>query len=132
MKILLTKDESEAYFFNALCNGLGYVCGYGVKLDYSDSDYKSSRERLTTRNESSNSTCFEDVIMEILRGGGSITLVDIEGEGDMTRTITLADIHARVANSPLEALTEMAMQEDDANTADMIIQTVFFNEILFG
>lgn len=125
MKITLTPEESEEYFYNALCNGLDYFQGYGFDLDYDADQYYKAREKLK-------SPCFEDVLMQLLRDGGQLIFKDVENEGDMTRIVTLKDIHERVQNAPIKTLTEMADQEDDADTADIILQTVLFNEILLG
>ena len=125
MKITLTPQESEEYFYNALCNGLGYVEGYGLGLDYKNQDYNAAKDKLTN-------PCYEDVLMQMLRDGNELTLIDHEGEGDMTRSITIEDVHEQVQNTPLHHLTNMIEENDDAETADVIIQTVFYNEIVFG
>jgi hypothetical protein len=125
MKIILTPEESETYFYNALCNGLGYVCGYGLDLDYSKQEYIQAKEKLEA-------PCYEDVLMQILKDGGTLTMIDVEGEDEMTRDITIKDIHERVQNTPLHHLTDMIEENDDAITADVILQTVFYNEIVFG
>jgi len=125
MKITLTPEESEEYFYNALCNGLDYFQGYGFDLDYDADQYYKAREKLK-------SPCFEDVLMQLLRDGGQLIFKDVENEGEMTRIVTLKDIHERVQNAPIKTLIEMADQEDDADTADIILQTVLFNEILLG
>ena len=64
--------------------------------------------------------------------GGSLTFVDIECEGEYTRTISLADVHKRVAKTPIDHLMDMIKETDDAVTADVLIQTVFFEDIIFG
>ena len=97
MEIKLTPQESEEYFYNALCNGLGYVSSYGISLDYSDEDYDNARKRLKV-DRPDFFACFEDVLMEMLRMGYTLTLVDEEGEGDNNSTITLKEVHERVAN----------------------------------
>jgi hypothetical protein len=59
-------------------------------------------------------------------------MVDVEGEGDMTRSICLADVHERVQQTPHRHLMNMVEENDDADTADAILQTVFFSDIIFG
>jgi len=125
MKITLTPQESEEYFLNAMCNGLGYVQDYGLGLDYEQKDYTEAKEKLTN-------PCYEDVLMQILRDGNRLTMVDVEGEGDMTRSICLQDIHERVQNTPHEHLMDMVDENDDVVTADVILQSVFFSDIIFG
>jgi hypothetical protein len=131
MEIKLTPQESEEYFYNALCNGLGYMSYYGLSLDFSDDDYRDAKTKLE-RESPGIFLAFEDVLMEMLRMGKTLTLLDDEGEGDNDATITLKDVHERVSNAPSRHLMDMINENDDADTADVIIQQVFFNEIVFG
>ena len=129
MKITLTNQESENYFYNALCNGLHYISDYGLDLNYSKEDYTAAKERLKVTPETS--VCYEDVLMEILRGGGKLILTDNEG-GEDDAIITLKEVHERVSNTQLNHLMNMINEEDDAITADVILQTVFLNDIVYG
>lgn len=124
--IKLTNEESEQYFYNALCNGLSWMLNTsGLVFQYDADEYRKAKEKLKEH-------CFEDVLMQILRDGGSFIFKDEESDGEMTRTISLKDIHEKVNNTPIKYLLEMKDEEDDANTADAIIQTVIYNEIVFG
>lgn len=127
MEIKLTPQESEAYFYNALCNavGTGYMNSYGLEMSFFNRDYLAAKEKLKD-------PCYEDILMQILRNGGKLTFVDNESEGDMTRSITLKDVHDRVQLTPASHLMDMANENDDVVTADVILQTVFFQEIVFG
>jgi hypothetical protein len=130
MKIILEKKEAEEIFFNAMCNGLGYVTsGYDLELDFNDKEYQTAAAKLKAEGAS---PCFEDVLMQVLRDGGSITLEDIGCEGEYTKSITLADVHERVALTPTSHLMDMINENDDACTADVVLQTVFFEEVVFG
>jgi hypothetical protein len=125
MKIILTHEESEKYFYNALCNSLGYVDCYGLEMDFKREDYKSAKNKLKN-------PCYEDILMQILRDGNKLTLVDFEGDGDQTKSITLADVHSRVQETPIRHLMNMIEENDDAETGDVILQQVFYQEIVFG
>jgi len=129
MKIQLENNESEEYFYNSLCNGLSYISDYGLALDFDKGKYKDAKESLVAKQKD---TCFEDVLMELLRMGGTITMIDEEGDGDMTKSITIKEVHERVAQTPFSHLVNMVDGNDDAETADVILQTVFFQEIVFG
>lgn len=131
MKVILEHEESEEMFFNAMCNALSYMGGYGLTIDYDDAAYESAKKRLQEKSPNE-IVCFEDVLMEILRSGGTLTMKDEEGDGDMTRSITLNDVHERVQKTPIRQLIDMYTQNDDGDTADNILQTVFFEEIVFG
>ena len=131
--ITLSKEVSEEFFYNSLCNalGTGYMSGYGIELTTNYKEYKQSNDKW--KSEHPNQTCcYEDVLMQMLRDGYKLTFVDNECEGEYTRSITLKDVHEKVQNAPVRFLNDMIQQNDDAETADVILQTVFFDEIIFG
>lgn len=129
MEIKLSAIESERVFYDALCNGLGYIGGYGLRLDWEDAEYKEAKK---TCLKEMVEPCIEDILYKMLLMGYGLTLIDIECDGEYTSTITLKDVHERVPLAPTDHLLDMLKEEGDANTADIIIQTVFYNEIIFG
>ena len=131
MEIKLSNQESEEMFFNALCNGLSYISGYGLELMYDDSAYAAAKAKLKAYDPEV-SPCFEDVLMRILKDGGELTLVDVECDGEYTRSVSMHQVHERVQRTPARFLLDMVEERDDAETADVIIQTVFFEDIIFG
>lgn len=134
MEITLTNEESEAFFYNSLCNGLGEFSGYGVRLEYESADYDRAKRILRADKGESEAICYEDILMQILRNGDKLRINDEEGGEDSEQnvSITLADVHARVKETPFSHLTNMIEENDDAETADVILQTVFFQDIIFG
>tara|TARA_R100000988_G_C3976804_1_gene154634 strand:- start:487 stop:921 length:435 start_codon:yes stop_codon:yes gene_type:complete len=144
MELKLSKKESEEYFYNALCNGLDWLCGMNdLSIHYSKAHYKQAREKLAQKlqdghGEGQWAICFEDVLMQILRDGNPLTIIDLEAsvEGEKpsgyTRTIRIKHVHKRVGKTQLNHLLDMVNQQDDAITADVILQQVFFKEIIFG
>ena len=132
MKIILTPQESEEYFFNALCNGLGYVQSYGLDLQYDEQEYKDAKLKLQSL-KPNETICYEDVFMQILKDGGKLNLRDDEDQlENEDNYITLEDVHERVANTPTHHLFDMINGNDDADTGDVIIQQVFLNDVIFG
>jgi len=129
MTILLTPQESETYFHNALCNGLGEMRYYGLSLEVDGKAYKKAKAKL---HKEYNSTCYEDVLLQILKDGGTLTMVDDECDGEYTRSITIKNIHDRVAMTPLSHLMDMVNEQDDATTGEVILQSVFYEEVIFG
>jgi len=125
MKISLTPIESEDYFFNALCNGLHELGQYGIELDYIEDEYKLSRASLGP-----NAPCFEDVLMQMLRDGYKLAFTDTEAEETMF--ITINDVHAKVQTTDSRHLLDMINEQDDAVTADVMLQTVIYGEVIFG
>jgi hypothetical protein len=127
MTINLKPEEAETYFYNSLCNG-HHIAYYGLQLDYCETEYAEARDRLKAKGES---PCLEDVWMEILRGGGTLTLID-EENGEEPSPIKLADVHERVQNAPVKHLLDAINEHDDGDTADVILQTVFYGDVIFG
>lgn len=129
--IVLTPQESEQYFHDALCNavGTGYMANYGLELEYHDDEYNNARNVL--REQGVSDLCYEDVLMQILRDGNTLTLVDIEDDGTKY-VITLNDVHTKVQNTPMSHLVDMIYENDDAETADVILQTVFIGGVVYG
>jgi len=130
MEIKLTHTESELYFYNALCNGLSYISDYNLELTYDEKAYNAAKNRLKEKSPDMG-LCYEDVLMEILRGGGVLTLEDRDGNED-SASIKLKEVHDRVALTQLNHLMNMINEEDDAETADVILQTVFLQDIVYG
>jgi hypothetical protein len=124
MKITLTKKESEELFYNSLCNGLDYISGHGIELDYSNSDYEKAKSNWKTY-------CHEDVLMQILRDGNTLKIIDHECDGEYNEFITLENVHSRVQNTPTDHLMDAINENDDAETADVILQTVIYEDIIF-
>jgi hypothetical protein len=128
MTIKLTPEESEEYFFNALCNGLSYIeSGYGLELKFSSYEAQNAAKKLK---ENRLNACYEDIVMQLLKDGHEINLYDHEAEED--NIIKLKDVHDKVQNAPAERILEMANENDDADTADVILQSVFFGEVIYG
>lgn len=137
MKVSLDKKESEDIFHNALCNGAGCIAQYGFSLDYSNEKYREAKNSLLKKEKEGTITsalgiCREDIWVEILRVGGTLSLIDEENGGEYTSSINMNDVHERVENSPVKHLMDMINEQDDAITADVILQTVFFKDVVFG
>lgn len=131
MEIKLTHAESETMFHTALCNGLGWISGYGLELKFGKDSYQTAKENLKGKSGEGAAICYEDVLLQILKDGGTLTLVDTEAD-DEEYTITLQDVHDRVQKTEARFLIAMQEEQDDAETADVILQTVFMGEVIFG
>ena len=128
MEIKLTKEESEEYFYNALCNGLMYINQYGIDVIVDEKAYKKAKNTLKKNNKE---CCYEDVLMEVLRQGDKLNLCETEEMKD--NYVTLDLVHQRVEKTEVRHLMAMFEEDDDADTADCIIQSVLFDgEIIYG
>jgi hypothetical protein len=126
ISIVLSPEKSEEFFHESLCNSLDFLrlC-YGLELEYNKDEYKKSREKLEN-------PCWEDVLLQMLKDGYSLTMVDVECDGEYTRSITIGDVHERVSQTPFQHLSDIIEESGDATTGDVILQTVFFGEVIFG
>ena len=127
ISIKLTAEESKKFFYNALCNGIFLMWQYDLMLVYDSDDYETAREQF----EDGQSVCYEDVIMKMLEMGYKISLKDLSGSGHGA-TIGIDDVINNVQLAPVGHLMDMINQNDDADTADAIIQSVFYKDIIFG
>jgi len=128
MKIILTPQESEEYFYNALCNGLMYINQYGIEVIVDEKAYKKAKNTLKKNNKN---CCYEDVLMEVLKQGDKLNFCETEEMKD--NYITLDLVHQRVEKTEVRHLMAMFEEDDDADTADCIIQSVLFDgEIIYG
>jgi hypothetical protein len=127
MTIKLSNAKAEEIFFNALCNGLGQLGMYGLLLDVNENQYRDARSQLGP-----SGICFEDVLIKMLKLGYPLSFKDDELDGEYDANITLQDVHERVPTAPSYLLDAMLTGEDDACTADGILQWVMYNEIIFG
>jgi len=129
MNINLTHEESEAHFYNAICNGLGELRYYDLELDYDAKEYKAAKQQLSNK-QPDTQACWEDVLMEMLRSNNTLWIVD---QNDSERhPITLDLVHERVQQTPVNHLMNAINENDDATTADCIIQTVIYGEVIYG
>ena len=129
MNINLTHEESEAHFYNAICNGLGELRYYDLELDYDTKEYKAAKQQLSDK-QPDTQACWEDVLMEMLRSGNTLWVVD--SNDDERHPITLDLVHERVQQTPTRHLMNAINENDDATTADCIIQTVVYGEVVYG
>jgi hypothetical protein len=97
-------------------------------MDYSEEEYEEAKKRLQKKGEDD---CLEDVWLEILKGGGTLTLVDEENGMDPS-VITLKDVHERVQEAPVRHILDAINEQDDGDTADVILQSVFYQDVIFG
>jgi len=129
MNINLTHEESEAHFYNAICNGLGELRYYDLELDYDAKEYKAAKQQLNTK-QPDTQACWEDVLMEMLRSSNTLWIVD--PNDNERHPITLDLVHERVQQTPVNHLMNAINENDDATTADCIIQTVIYGEVIYG
>lgn len=126
MTTKVTTEQALDILHTSICNAIstGYMSGYGLDLQYSEEEYKQSKKALKN-------PCWEDVLIQILKDGGSLIIVD-EEVSEEPIAVTLNDVEKRTAEMPIRLLSTFLKEEDDANTADEYLQLLFFGEQLYG
>ena len=130
MNIQLETHEKESIFYNAMCNGLFNIGYWEFQIDYSQNDYKSARQSLVKKGNSS--ICLEDVYMEMLKMGKTIEFIDNGCEGEYNRSLSLEMVYNNIEKTPIDNLLNVIKEQDDSCDADAILQSVLFEEIIFG
>lgn len=127
MKIQLQPTEAEGIFHASLCNvyGSGYFNGYGLEFIWDDEAYAAARKKLSN-------PCLEDVLLQIIKDGGTLGVIDHECDGEYNAHIDLKVIHERMELVKPRNLLNIINEEDDIDDADAVLQTLFFGEVIFG
>lgn len=131
MKIQLTNEEKLQYFHTALCNGLDWISGYGLYVKYDKDAYNQSAQKLK-ESDLSEFACYEDVLIKMIKDGKKLEFVDEECDGEYTRTIGINEILSNIEKTPVRNLLNIHEEQDDAEDADAVIQSVLYGEIIFG
>lgn len=74
--------------------------------------------------------CYEDILLEILTMGKHITFLDNETDEVFYLTFDLA--MQNLDKLEVERVIQLIDESDDGETADVVLQTCLFGEIVFG
>ena len=139
MQITATTEEKLKVVYNCLCSGLPYFVDYGFTLDYNGHEYNKAKKSLEAQKAAGtfdnglSSICVEDVQTEMLRMG--FTLNFKGGEGNKASHVTPLNLEVIERNwgkvNPRH-LADMKNENDDADTADFIMQGLLFGDIVYG
>ena len=135
MEILLNEKELKEVLHNALCNGLGWISGYGLSVKISKEDYASAKDSLKEEDFNVGSVnigiCIEDVLMKHLENGNALGFYDSEQEEHVSFTLDQARENLK-SEDVTRHIMDMLNENDDAITADCILQTALYGEVIFG
>lgn len=109
-----------------MCCGLAEIHqAYDINLDFDEmsSHYEGARAMLA-------SPCREDVLQRILLNGYPLIFNDFYG--DTTHKVFLKDVYERMPNTPLINLANITNGVDDAVDAACVLQTILFNDVIYG
>lgn len=135
VKVIATQEEKLSVLHSALCGGIGLVGVFGLEADYDDDAYNAARERLTAsgaKGKYTESVCYEDILIEMIRGGGAITLTDVETDDGVIGNISLATLEANWDKIPANIIIAYIEENYDAYTALNFIQASVLGELRYG
>lgn len=118
-------------FHNALCNIGSYFNDHGIELDYNEDEYERAKENWKAKHPNQK-PCIEDVLIQILEDGNELIWNDREGDGDNDCRLTKAMLIENFEFVPRDIIGAYLCENDDAETADSLIQSVLYKEIIFG
>lgn len=129
----ITIDYS-GFISNLLSDGLHYFSGYGFEFEVSEALYAETKSKMP------NGVSFEDVYTQIVMDGGEIVFIDVEGEGDYTRYLTLDAVEKALwkfldeepSDSFILALDRVVNEDYDADDCDILLQHILFGECVFS
>jgi hypothetical protein len=128
--IKMTEGFKREVLFNSLCNGLGQLYAYGLELIFNDDDYTEAKKSYYERTKKISGACYEDILLEILTMGKHITFLDNETDEVFYLTFDLA--MQNLDKLEVERVIQLIDESDDGETADVVLQTCLFGEIVFG
>jgi hypothetical protein len=130
MKLLLTQQEIETVLLDCFCNGgLTELFCSGIDYDYNKAKYEKFRVE---------GACFEDNLLNLLKGGGRLKFVDVEGGDDETFFLTMASATEKLGEiedaNIIEKVKDILSENGNADAwhGYEILQFVLFGEIIYG
>jgi len=130
VSIKFTDDFKKEIIYNSLCNGLGQLQCYGLELLWNDEDYIEAKKSYYKRIDKISGACYEDILMELITMEKKVVFEDTETEEFFD--FKLSNALMNLDNLPMWAIIQILEENDDAVTADVVLQYCLFNEIIFG
>lgn len=130
VSIKLSEDFKKEIIYNALCNGLGQLQCYGLELIFNDEDYTEAKKSYYQRTQKISGACYEDILLEILTMGKHLSFLDNETDEVFHLSFELA--LSNLDKLEIQRVIQLIDETDDGETADVVLQTCLFGEIIFG
>jgi len=128
--IILTDEFKKEIIYNSLCNGLGQICSYyDLQWDVAETFYDEAKKELKEL-KPNEAICIEDVLMKVLENGKSIKIVDLESEE--INYLRLKDCLFKMDKLPIWVVNQFLNEEDDGDSADVVLQICIFGEVIYG
>jgi hypothetical protein len=134
MKLLMSKEEMLKVLYSSLCNG-GltdlYHCGVELQLGKEYDKAKARIKKRQAKAKTEDTICYEDVLVELLRGGDKLTFSDANDETTVGFTLDEA-IERLSAEEFGKEIFETVNEQDDACTGFSLLQGAIYGEVIYG
>ena len=97
---------------------------------FNDEDYTEAKKSYYKRNNQNSVACYEDILLEILTMGKHLSFLDNETDEVFHLSFELA--LSNLDKLEVERVIQLIDETDDGETADVVLQTCLFGEIIFG
>lgn len=111
-------------------SGFNFFPLYGLSVDYDEDIYRITADALKAK--STDTVCHEDVLMAMIGAGHELTITDEEGGGDSVGSLSVRTIMKNWDAIDARHLLAIRDEQDDADTADCILQTLCFGSVIYG
>lgn len=129
MKLILTKKEIEQVLLDILCSALSKTIHSGIQYGYNKENYNKFKKE---------GNCWEDNLILLLKGGGRIKFVDVEG-GDGEHTfLTLKSATEKLKSisdtNIIAKVKDILSDESNSDAWDAwdILQYILYGEVIYG
>ncbi len=141
MKIILSDEDIVKLVYEAFVNGGLSEFGHSdIELKFFNSDYIKAKDILKVKPPSSDTICYEDVLVQLFKDG---KLIFIDHNDDCKYEFTPAFVRANLDevisgdNPDTLAVTQILLALDDESGPDAwvhynILQWMVFKEIVYG
>jgi hypothetical protein len=127
MQVLLSTEEITKVLHTCFCDGGLELLGYcGIKLDYSEEDYKAARKALEN-------PCVEDIYIQMLKEKRKVCVIDTENGNEETE-LTLEKATENFKNPEVaEDLVLLVTEGDyDAIPCYRLLQHALYGKVIYG
>ena len=143
LKIEITQPAVEKMIYCALCNavGTGYIDGYGIVIDYDEAAYDKAKKKLkefpTLLMDHSVlvedlTICFEDILLQMLRDGEELKMLDEEEGNEQIGKMTLRSAMSSINSVPGRTISKFLSEQDDAEDGDVLLQYLFLGKLVYA
>jgi hypothetical protein len=130
--LILNNEEKEKVLHTILCDGLSPLNSCGLDIKYSDKSYSAARKIWIAANPDK-SPCREDILLQVIKDG-KFTIVDLEGEGEHTKKLTLDMLDSIKSERAVGLIMNILDENGDYDAWDAFntLQYILYGELVFG